>query len=160
MSTITKGQRVGRFAMPLVLALSRFTRGMTLGVRAAVLDAEGRVFLVRHTYVPGCYLPGGGVSPGETIEQALARELAEEGHLRLDAPASLLGVYHNRDVSRRDHVAFFVVRRFTQERPRLPDLEIAQAGFFPLAALPEDTTDATRRRLDEVAGRRAADGVW
>ena len=154
----TTGQRLGRFALPLYLAYSRFARGMTLGVRAAVFDAQGRVFLVKHTYVPGWYLPGGGVEPGETIEQALARELAEEGHIRLDGPAALLGIYHNRELSRRDHVAFFVVRRFTQERPRLPDREIVEAGFF--ADLPEDTTDATRRRLDEVAGRRTADGIW
>jgi ADP-ribose pyrophosphatase YjhB (NUDIX family) len=159
-STMTTGQRLGRIAMPFYMAWSRFSRGMTLGVRAAVFDREDRVFLVKHTYVPGWYLPGGGVEVGETIEQALARELAEEGHIRLEGMPSLLGIYHNREASRRDHVAFFVARRFTQERPRLPDREIAEAGLFPVAALPEDVTAATRRRLDEVAGRRVADGLW
>ncbi|WP_245443308.1 NUDIX domain-containing protein [Labrys okinawensis] len=139
---------------------SRMQRGMTLGVRAAVLDGQDQVFLVRHTYVPGWYLPGGGIETGETALEALARELEEEGHIRLEGPPELQGLYWNREVSGRDHVAFFVVRHYTQTQPRLPDREIAEAGFFSLDALPEETTKATRRRLDEVAGRRQPDGLW
>ena len=61
------------------LSIAKITRGMTLGVRAVVLDGENRVFLVRHTYVPGWSLPGGGVEVGETFVTSLARELEEEG---------------------------------------------------------------------------------
>ena len=46
------------------------------GAYAVVRDAEGRVAVVR---VPvGAFLPGGGIDPGETHEQALAREFREE----------------------------------------------------------------------------------
>jgi len=31
----------------------RLARGLTVGVRALVVDAEGRVFLVKHSYVSG-----------------------------------------------------------------------------------------------------------
>src|SRR5689334_14290642 len=87
----------------------RIARGMTLGVRAVVIDPAGRVFLVRHSYVAGWHLPGGGVETGETIGQSLARELAEEGGITLNGAPTLHGVFHNAHVSRRDHVAVYVV---------------------------------------------------
>jgi ADP-ribose pyrophosphatase YjhB (NUDIX family) len=135
-------------------------RPLTLGVRGAALDDAGRVFLVRHTYLRGWYLPGGGVSPGETGGQALARELAEEGHLAFDGEAALVSVHLNRSASRRDHVLFYRIEGVRQTAPRAPDREIAECGFFDLAALPEGTTEATRRRLDELAEGGPPDPFW
>jgi ADP-ribose pyrophosphatase YjhB (NUDIX family) len=157
---VTFRQAIGRLLTPFYMLVFRIIRGMTLGVRAAVLDREGRVFLVKHTYVPGWYLPGGGVDPGETISEAVMRELMEEGKIAVTAPPQLLGLYQNREVSRRDHVAFFVIRSFRQDTPWLADAEIAEVGFFALDALPPDTTQATHRRLAELAGTRAPDGYW
>jgi len=138
----------------------RVSRGMTLGVRGAVLNADGEVLLVRHTYTPGWHLPGGGVEPGETLADALAKELREEANVTLTGPAALHGLFLNRESSRRDHVAVFVVRSFAQAEPKQPDREIAEAGFFALSALPEGTTQGTRRRLAEIAGGLPASGVW
>jgi ADP-ribose pyrophosphatase YjhB (NUDIX family) len=133
---------------------------MTLGVRALVTDAENRVLLVRHTYVPGYYLPGGGVESGETMTEALFRELAEEGAVRPLSPPTLYGVYLNRRASPRDHVALYVVRHFHCDGPRAPDHEIAEAGFFPLAALPSGTTEATRARIAEVLDGAPVSPYW
>lgn len=138
----------------------RFSRGMTVGVRGAVLDANGRVLLVRHGYVEGWHLPGGGVEPGETLLHALTRELMEEGNVKIAETPALHGVYFNNAVSRRDHVALFVVRDFVYGGPPVPSFEIRECGFFPADALPEGTTAATRRRLDEIVRGVPAAAYW
>lgn len=124
-------------------------RGMTLGVRGAVLRND-EVMLVRHGYTPGWHLPGGGVEPGETFEQALAKELLEEGNVRVTGTPQLHGLFQNRNASSRDHVAVYVVREFDYGGPLAPSFEIQEAKFFPLGALPEGTTQSTRRRLKEI----------
>lgn len=136
------------------------TRGMTMGVRAACFDEAGRVFLVRHSYVPGWHLPGGGIERGETALEAVAKEIREEGNLVLQAPPQLLHVYFNRQTSKRDHVLLYRCDSVTQTAPRLKDREIVEAGFFALDALPAATTAATRRRLEEIAGRAVFADFW
>jgi 8-oxo-dGTP pyrophosphatase MutT (NUDIX family) len=128
----------------------RFSRGLTLGVRGVVIDGQGRVFLVRHTYVAGWHLPGGGVEPGETLLAALARELAEEGNIVIAEAPSLHGIFFNSRVSRRDHVAVFLVRGFRQEGPPQANHEILEHGFFDPGRLPDEATPGTRRRIAEV----------
>ncbi len=149
-----------RLMVRAVHLYSRLTRGMTLGVRCAVLDEAGRVFLVRHTYVPGWHLPGGGVEVGETLLETLAKELREEACIRLNGEPVLHGVFFNRIASRRDHVAVFVARSFAIESAKQPDREIAEAGWFPLDALPEGTTAGTRRRLAEIRGDATTRSDW
>ena len=78
----------------------RFARGMTLGVRAIVVNESGQVFLVEHSYVTGWHLPGGGVETGETLREALARELMEEGGLVMMGEPVLHGIFHNAHASR------------------------------------------------------------
>jgi 8-oxo-dGTP pyrophosphatase MutT (NUDIX family) len=128
----------------------RFSRGLTLGVRAIVIDPQGRVFLVKHSYVAGWHLPGGGVEPGETVQEALGRELLEEGGITPLEPPALHGVFFNGRVSRRDHVVVFVVRAFRRQGGPLHPGEIVDYGFFARAALPPDTTRGTRARLAEL----------
>jgi 8-oxo-dGTP pyrophosphatase MutT (NUDIX family) len=138
----------------------RFARGMTLGVRGVVLDAESRIFLVKHTYVSGWHLPGGGVEVGETFCGALKRELMEEGRIEVSGDPALHGVFLNSYASRRDHVAVYVVRQFRQDRLPEPNREIIDCGFFEASALPQDTTEGTRLRIAEVLQNKAPIATW
>ncbi len=139
----------------------RLKRPMTLGVRAVVHDEKaGTVFLIRHTYVPGWQLPGGGVETGETLLEALAKELREEGNIELDGVPQLFAMYFNKRMSKRDHVALYVCPEFRQTSVKLPDHEIAESGFFPIDQLPYGTTRATRKRLAEVFGNSDVQTIW
>jgi ADP-ribose pyrophosphatase YjhB (NUDIX family) len=133
---------------------------MTLGVRGVVLDDRNQVLLIRHTYVPGWHLPGGGVETGETALDALGRELREEACITIDETPRLFGVFFNNRISRRDHVLVYVIRRFTVLEVKRPDREIAEAGFFPLDRLPDGTTVATRNRLAEILEEQPPSAKW
>ncbi len=137
----------------------RFARGATLGARGMVIDAAGRVFLVKHSYVAGWHLPGGGVETGETMLSALTRELAEEGSITITGRPELHGIFFNVRSSRRDHVALYIVRDFRQDTPKR-NREIVDHGFFAPDALPPDTGRATRARIDEVFRGAAIGDHW
>ena len=160
MTTPTWRQRLEPYLRKVIHLYFRFARGMTLGVRAVVLDADNRVFLVRHTYVSGWYLPGGGVEVGQTFHEAMVRELMEEGRIEVQGEPVLHGVFLNSHVSLRDHVAVYIVRQFRQDQLPAPNREIAESGFFALDALPADTTEGTRRRLAEVLDGRPVIATW
>jgi ADP-ribose pyrophosphatase YjhB (NUDIX family) len=150
-------ERTARLALPLV---ARVTRPLTMGVRAMILDSEGRVCLVRHSYQPGWHMPGGAVEPRETLHQALLREVHEETGLAVTGSPELFGVYLNEAMARRDHVVLYVVRGFEMTDRRPSAWEIVEHGFHPLDALPPDTTGPTRRRLAEVLEGRPPDHLW
>lgn len=126
----------------------RLWGGTTLGVRAVALT-EGRVLLVRHTYVSGWHLPGGGVHARETAEAAARRELFEETGYDA-AAARFLGLYFNPAMAGRDHVALYHVPDCVPRRAFRANREIAEIGLFAPDDLPEGTTSATRRRLAEL----------
>ena len=63
------------------------TDGILVGVGAVIWDAAGRVLLIRRTKPPGTgqwSLPGGKVERGESLEQALRREVWEETGLEVE----------------------------------------------------------------------------
>jgi ADP-ribose pyrophosphatase YjhB (NUDIX family) len=148
---------VGRFA---ISARARFRAPISLGVRLLALNVAGEVLLVRHSYLPGLALPGGGVEPGETAREAAMREAVEETGLEFAAPPVLFHLYLNRKLENRDHVALFVARGVRQPRPPGPGAEILWTGFHAPDALPRDVTPATRRRIGEVLRGETPSDEW
>jgi 8-oxo-dGTP pyrophosphatase MutT (NUDIX family) len=144
---------------PLMQAHWRRTRGMTLGVQGCAIRADGHVCLVRHTYRPGWHFPGGGVERGETLYQALVKEMREEAGIALAAPPRLVHLYSNDAKFRGDHIAFFVVEDWAACEPDPRD-EIAEVIWAAPDDLPDDTSPAVHRRLAEVLYGAAPGDVW
>jgi hypothetical protein len=74
----------------------------------------------------------------------------EEGRIELTGEPALHGIFLNRHVSRRDHVAVYLIREFSQDRLPEPNREIIACGFFVASDLPPETTQGTRLRIAEA----------
>jgi ADP-ribose pyrophosphatase YjhB (NUDIX family) len=120
-------------------------RPVTLGVRVMMIDRD-QVLLVRHTYMDGWFMPGGGVKRGETLDQAARREAREETGATLNN-LSLVGAYTNSKEWKSDHNILFLSTDFKISGKH--DLEIAEIRSFPLSALPADLISGHRQRLEE-----------
>lgn len=132
--------------LPLV---RRVQHGLTLGVRVIATDHDGRLLLVRHTYVRGWHLPGGAVDAGESALEAAVRELQEEANVVPAGPMELFGLYFNPRLARRDHVACFRASEILVGPTPQPNLEIAEVRFFALSEVPDELSPGTARRLTE-----------
>ena len=148
------------FRKMIFIGIALLRRPMTLGVKIVVTDQQGRVFLVRHTYVPGWHFPGGGVERGETVQQSAQKELREECNIEVDEPLKAFHVYRNTATSRFDHVVLYLCTRYRQIGPKVPDHEIAESGFFALGELPEGTTKQTQARLTEIFDEKPPQDIW
>jgi len=128
---------------------SRLRRArLTVGVRALIIDGEDRVCLVRHTYRDGWFLPGGSVKVGESLVDAVRREVGEETGIGLpETPQRVHGVYSSFSEHKSDHIVVFVISDW--EVGSRSSAEIAEVGFFAPNELPLGTSAATSRRIKE-----------
>ena len=152
-------QRAEPFIRPILHLYWRLSRGMTLGVRGIVVRTDGHVVLVRHTYVGGWHLPGGGVERGESVRDALAHELRDEAGVAIAGETPVQGVYANHVSFRGDHVVVCIVRDWTA-CPSAGEGEIAAVSWVDPTDLPDGTTAATRARIAEYLGRSPIADVW
>jgi 8-oxo-dGTP pyrophosphatase MutT (NUDIX family) len=152
-------RRIEPTLRPLIHLMFWLKRGLTLGVRGVVTDTQGRVLLVQHTYVPGWYLPGGGVERGETAETALVRELREEAGVRVIGPATLVSIHSNHPHHRGDHVLVYRVHAW-EPCAASAQGEIHEVGWFAPDALPGDVTPGNRQRIAEIFQAADRDPMW
>ena len=129
----------------------RLSRPMTLGVRAAVENDSGHVFMVRHTYINGWFMPGGGIEKDEPALEALRRELIEEGGIRLIAEPKVFGFYSNHHHFRNDHVLLYHVPWGSWEKVAATSTgEISETAWVNPHAPPAGVTAGNLRRLEEL----------
>ncbi|MED4583344.1 NUDIX domain-containing protein [Brevibacillus choshinensis] len=138
----------------------KIRKPITLGVRAIVTDEQKGVLLIRHTYVEGWYLPGGGVERGESFFAAARRELLEECGV-LAGKIRLCHLFYSEREGKRDHIALFHITdgRIDEKRAR-NDGEVAEMQFFQWDQLPDDLSPATLRRLDEFRNQAFQEDRW
>jgi 8-oxo-dGTP pyrophosphatase MutT (NUDIX family) len=125
-----------------------------------VVDGEGRVLLLRHTYTPGWHFPGGGVEKGETAALSMQRELKEEAGIEAELRAlQLLSIHANGGFFPNDHVLIYRVTEWKQGQATAKG-EIAEIRFVDPLTPPEGTSPATKRRLDEIFAGADTSELW
>ncbi len=141
------GQPLLRLEYLLYRAYVWIVHPLTIGVRVMMIQ-DGRVLLIRQTYLDGWFMPGGGMHKGETPERAARREVMEEVATELGS-IQLWGVYSNFEEFRNDHTVLFFSDDFTLGDGH--DREVAEVRFFRLDELPPGLRAGHRQRLDEYA---------
>ncbi len=126
----------------------RLTKPCTIGVRGIVLNAEGEVLLVRHSYGGRkWFLPGGGHRGEESPDETMVREMREETGLEIRV-TGLVGVYFYTGAYKRDHIYIFACRAVGGEVRRVGG-EIADIAWFAPDALPPNVMIGLDRFLDD-----------
>ncbi len=120
---------------------------------ALIVDAAGRVLLVRHNYEGRCYaLPGGTVEPGETPQAAVEREIREE--LCVDARTTRL-VSLNSYRGRERVLAHVFQADIVAGVPTLPGTdEIADIGWFAPGQLPQPVYHTVETAIQDALHAR------
>lgn len=119
-------------------------RPVRIGVRVMMVQND-EVWLIRHTYLRGWFMPGGGLKRNESLEQAARREAFEETGAELNG-INLLGIFSSFVQWKTDHTAVFLCKDF--KITGKSDGEIADMRVFPLSALPENTFSSHRKLLE------------
>jgi ADP-ribose pyrophosphatase YjhB (NUDIX family) len=117
-----------------------------VGVSALVLDERDRVLLLRHTY-RGKWpwgLPGGGLQPGESLEECVEREVMEETGLKVEAEHMLSAAAHY-DRRLVDMIFSCRVLPGYDLTTFKPNAEVSEARFFARNDLPHGMSWGQRR---------------
>ncbi len=131
----------------------------TRGVKVMAFNPAGELLLIRNTYGHShlFMLPGGGIERRETPVEAAARELEEETAIKAER-LEARSIYQSRHEGRRDTIHLFTA--LATEAPSPCGIEVAEARFFSLDALPENVSAATLRRIAEYRGERPVSANW
>lgn len=128
----------------LWLAHSKFV----IGVTGVILDEHKKVLLIKHKYrrrdsVWG--LPGGHVKSGETLEEALKREIFEEtGYaVEIDRVLELKSGFKLR-------VEVIYLGRFLGGTLNIDEVEVDEVDFFISSQLPGSMNESHKHIIDNL----------
>jgi len=113
-------------------------RRPVVGIAAAARTDDGRWLLIRRGDTGQWALPGGTLEWGETLREAIVRELAEEAGVDEVALGEVLGVYSDPNRDPRFHAVTIVVGATIGTPTRGPEnpVEVLEARLFNDAELP------------------------
>lgn len=150
-------RRLERWALCLKIAAQAILSPVAYAA-CALIVRDGKVLLVRHSYVPGWLLPGGGVGRGEAAADAILREMKEEIGLVRSSPPRLFGLYSRRTGWATNVIALYLFDDV--EFIFAPNLEIREIVFTDPLSPPDGTPASVRRRLEEFAGLHPKAAYW
>src|SRR5258708_8101194 len=113
-----------------------------IGVFALIFDDQGRVLLGLRRDIDWWNLPGGGMEAGETVDEALRREVREETGLETDVER-LVGVYSK--PQKQEVVLTF--RSRVSGGDLHPTEETRESRYFAPGDLPLNTLPKHRQRV-------------
>jgi ADP-ribose pyrophosphatase YjhB (NUDIX family) len=148
---------LNRIALVAKITAQALLAPVAYGV-CALIERDGKVLLVRHSYVAGWLLPGGGVGRGEPPEVAIIREMQEEIGLARCAAPELFGLYSRKAGWATNVIALY--RLCDAEFTFKPNVEIREVQFADPVSPPEGTPRSVATRLKEFAGLQPRSPFW
>ena len=119
-------------------AARHILRRPVIGITAIARVDDGRLVLIRRGDTGEWCLPGGTLDWGETLRDAITRELLEEAGVRVVSLGRLVGVVSRPDRDPRMHGVSVVVEARVTEPSVAPmnSLEVLEVGLFADAEVP------------------------
>ena len=138
-----------RIAYRFVKLHALIFRPKSLGVRTMVFNKKGEVLLVKHSYRPEYFFPGGGVEKGEGIVEASTRELWEETGLQVKK-WNLFGAYRLFSEHKDDTVILMASADILDEQDlQIDNVEIIEVGWHDIDNLPLGVHPSVVLRIQE-----------
>jgi len=117
-----------------------------------IIDIEGKIVLIKRENPPlGWAIPGGFVDEGETVEDAVRREMKEETNLSLEN-LKQLHVYSDPARDPRGHTVSVVFTAVGVGEPKAQD-DAKEIGLFTEDTLPDDIAFDHRKILTDYFQR-------
>lgn len=119
-------------------------RNFRIGVSALILQ-DGKVLLAMRRDIDWWNLPGGGMEIGETVEEAVLREVREETGLEVEI-VRLVGLYSK--PQKQEVVITFLCRQVGGEL--MATEESRECRYFSPTSLPANTLPKHRQRIEDM----------